>query len=100
MNYAIIRLKGRQYKVEKDQILLVDKIVGKPQAEVLLQVSDKNVSVGKPVLASAKVTFEVLTEVLKGKKVVSLTFKAKSRHRRKVGFRPLLTKLRVKAITS
>ncbi len=100
MKYAIIRIKGRQYKVEEGQVFLVDKLEGKPEAEVLLVVNDSNVSVGKPVLSKAKVTFEVITQVEKGKKVVALTFKAKSRHRRKVGFRPQYTRLKVKTITS
>jgi large subunit ribosomal protein L21 len=55
------------------------------------------VEVGKPVLEKAKVVLEVLDQV-KGEKVEVLKYKAKSRYRRRYGFRPLFTKVRVKEI--
>lgn len=99
--YAVIRLKGHQYKVEEGQELLVDKLheKEKPEAEVLL-VKDKKTKVGTPTVKGADVKLKVVDKEVKGEKLHVETFKAKSRYRRKVGFRPRFTRLKVEKITS
>lgn len=101
MKKAVIRIKGRQYEVSEGEELLVDrKLDTKIEPDVLL-VFDENgeVKVGKPVLENAKVVLEVLDEV-RGEKLEVLKYKAKSRYRRRYGFRPLFTKIKVKEIKS
>jgi large subunit ribosomal protein L21 len=99
MKYAVIELKGTQYKVKEGDELLVDKLGDdKPDARVLLLVDGKKVTVGKPEVKGAKVKLKVLEKELKGKKVSVETFKAKSRYRRKIGFRPQLSKIKVEKI--
>lgn len=99
--YAIIRIKGHQYKVEEGDELLVDKLgeKEKPEAEVLL-LKNKKVKVGTPTVKGAKVSLKVVEKEEKGEKLYVETFKAKSRYRRKKGFRPVFTRLRVEKITS
>lgn len=97
--YAVIKIKGTQYKIAEGDEILVDKLgKDKPEARVLLVVDGKAVNVGKPDVKGAKVKLKVLEEELKGKKVTVQTFKAKSRYRRKLGFRPRYTKLLVEKI--
>jgi large subunit ribosomal protein L21 len=99
--YAVIRMKGHQFRVEEGDELLVDKLgkKEKPEAQVLL-VKNKKVKIGTPTVKGASVKLKVLEKEEKGEKLHVETFKAKSRYRRKVGFRPVFTRLRVDKITS
>ncbi len=100
MKYAIIRLLGKQYKVEEGREFTIQSLKGKdPQPEVLLLVSDKNVNVGTPLVDKAKIVLKVVTEKEKGEKITVQTYKAKSRYRRKIGFRPTQTRLLVESIS-
>ena|SRR3990170_8684790 len=100
-NYAIIRISGNQYKVQKDDQILIDKYKSdKIIPEVLLYVSDNEVKVGKPVLKGVKVELEIIEKELKGKKISVQKYRAKSRYRRKLGFRPLYSKILIEKITS
>ena len=99
MKYAVIEIKGTQYKVAEGDKILTDKLgKEKPNPRVLLVVDGKKVGVGKPEVKGVKVKLKVLEEDFKGKKVTVQTFKAKSRYRRKIGFRPRLSKLLVEKI--
>ncbi|BCX14833.1 MAG: 50S ribosomal protein L21 [Patescibacteria group bacterium] len=98
MKRVVIRIKGRQYEVVEGEELLIDRTIEKKfEPEVLLVFDEDFVKVGKPLVDKAKVELEVLGE-LKGEKVEVLKYKAKSRYRRKYGFRPLFTKVLVKSI--
>jgi large subunit ribosomal protein L21 len=95
MKYAILRIKGRQYKVSEGEEIFVDALKDKPEAEVLLTVNEEEVKVGHPLVKNAKVELKVLEQTIKGEKVSVLKYKAKSRYRKRRGFRPLMTKLQV-----
>jgi large subunit ribosomal protein L21 len=98
MNYAVIRIKGNQYKVSEKEEFLVDKLGDtRIEPEVLLVRGDKKVKVGTPTVRGAKVVLKSLGEE-KGKKIHVVKFKAKSRYRRKIGSRPSLTRLQVVSI--
>ena len=98
--YAVIRIKGNQFKVSEEDELLVDKL-GKdaPKIEVLLLVDGDNVKVGKPKVSEAKVKLKVLVQEEKGKKLYIQKYKAKSRYRKKMGFRPRYTRLLIEKIS-
>jgi large subunit ribosomal protein L21 len=101
MKYAVIRIKNQQYKVSEGEELLVDKLgTDKPEVTVLLVSDGKKVKIGKPEVKDAKVKIKILKDEEKGKKLHIQTFKAKSRYRRKVGFRPLYSRILVEKITS
>src|SRR3990167_8298756 len=101
--YAVIRIGGKQYKVTEGEEILVDKLVepnlpaqaGKLEAEVLLAVDGDKVQVGKPRVKGVKVSLKVVTEMEKGKKIEVYKFKAKSRYRKHIGFRPQYTSILV-----
>jgi large subunit ribosomal protein L21 len=98
--YAVVRINGKQYKVEEGKEILVDKVADpkKLAAEVLLVADGGKVSVGKPLVKGAEVKFKVIAELEKGKKVDIYKFKAKSRYRKHIGFRPQYTRLLVEKI--
>jgi large subunit ribosomal protein L21 len=83
--YAVIQTGGKQYKVAPGDVVKVEKLEAKKGdtveiKEVYLVADGDTISVGKPTLASAMVTAEVMGED-KGEKL--LIFK----HRRRKGFR-------------
>lgn len=100
--FAVIRIGGKQYRVSEGEEILVDKLLDpkKVSLEVLLVADGEKVSVGKPVLTKAKVTIKVITEIEKGEKIDIFKYKAKSRERRHVGFRPQFTRLLVEKISN
>lgn len=98
--FAVIKIKGQQFVVhEKDEIQVGKLGDGKPEEEVLLVSDGKKAKIGKPTVKGAKITFKVLEKEEKGKKIHVQTYKAKSRYRRKIGFRPVFTRLQVQKIT-
>ncbi len=92
VKYAVIRIAGRQLKVNEGQEIKVT-APEQSEAEVLLKVSDDKVDIGEPVLAT-KAKLEMLG-IEKGKKIDILRFKAKSRYSKHTGFRSLLRKYKV-----
>jgi len=101
MNYAVVRINKRQYKVTEGQELLLDKTEDeKIDPEVLLLVSDKRVVVGNPLVKGAKVKIKVIEQEVKGEKVTVQKYKAKSRYRKRIGFRPKHTEVKIETISS
>ena len=100
MKYAVVKIKGQQYRISEGDEILVDKLgTDKPEVRVLLVADGKSVKVGKPEVKDAKIKIKVLEEEEKGKKLYVQTFKAKSRYRRKLGFRPTFSKLLIEKIS-
>lgn len=98
--YAIIKIKGTQYKVSEGDEILVDSLGGsKPEAAVLLVSDSDKVEIGKPQVKGVKIKLKVIKEEEKGKKIYVIKYKAKSRYRRKYGFRPVFSKLLVEKIS-
>lgn len=98
--YAIVEINGNQFKIQEKEEFLVDKLNGKkPEAKILLISDGGKVKVGNPTVSGAKVTLKVVEEQVKGTKLHVKKFRAKSRYRRKIGFRPIYTKLLVQKIS-
>ncbi|KKP46774.1 MAG: 50S ribosomal protein L21 [Candidatus Woesebacteria bacterium GW2011_GWA1_33_30] len=102
VKFAVIRIGGKQYRVFEGEEILVDKLfdVKKISLDVLLFVDGERVEIGTPVLEKAKVTVKVITDIEKGVKIDIFKYKAKSRERRHVGFRPKYTRLLVQKISN
>ena len=99
MNYAVIKIQGHQYKVEEGQELLVDKInTKKPEFDVLLVSNKDKVKVGKPIVKGSSVKLKMLEKEVKGEKLHVTKYKAKSRYRKKIGFKPVYSKLLVEKV--
>lgn len=102
MKYAVITTGGKQFKVSIGEEILVDKLaaaVGKTYNfdKVLLIRNEDDIILGSPYIADAVVVAKVL-EDLKGDKITILKFKAKVHYRRKMGFRPLYSKVKIEDI--
>ncbi len=99
MDYAVLRIKGHQYRVSQGQEILVDKVGdSKVEAEILLVSKAGTVKVGKPLVKDAKVSIKILGDE-KGEKLDIYKYKSKSRYRRHTGFRSQLTKLLIQKIS-
>jgi large subunit ribosomal protein L21 len=101
MDYAIIELGGKQYRVEKGDSVVVDRLDAKEGAKVtpralLLRSGDKTVLEGSE-LAKVKVE-AVVAEHLRGEKVRVFKYRPKKRYRRSAGHRSALTRLEITGI--
>ena len=101
--FAIIKISGVQLKVFEGKEYEVNKLAGEKGdkleiTDVLLVSDGKETKIGTPLVEGAKVSLEI-TSQFKGEKIDGLVFKAKSRYRRRYGFRAKLTKVLVKKIS-
>lgn len=99
MKYAVVKIQGKQYKIAEGDEILVDKISSeKVEFETLLIVDGEDVNVGKPTLDKNSIKFSVIAQEEKGEKVNIFKYKPKSRYRKRMGFRPQFTRLKVEKI--
>jgi len=102
--FAIIRVSGKQYRVEKGTQVLVDQLdtqVGEnvENVEVLMLGDGDNIQVGAPTVAGATVSATVVRHQL-GKKIRVFKYKAKKNYRRRIGARAHQTLLKIDSITA
>jgi len=102
MTQAVVQIQGHQFLTKEGEEIITDRYAAKKGEEIelepLLYFDEKTVKVGTPVLEDVVVVGKIL-EHLKGKKIRVAKFRAKSRYRRVKGFRPLLTRIKIKKIT-
>lgn len=97
--YAIIETGGKQYRVEKDDVIDIELINaaqdGKVEFKNVLFINDgASVKMGAPYLAKSTVKAELISEV-KGPKVVSFKYKKRKGYRRKVGHRQRYSRIKI-----
>ena len=102
MEYAVIRTGGKQYRVAPGDVIRVEKLAGEPGSEVefgevLMAAARGAVHMGKPILAGAKVTGQVVQQG-KAKKILVYKKKRRKNYRRHRGHRQLFTEVRVTQI--
>ena len=96
--YAVIKTGGKQYKVAKNEVILVEKLEVEAGQSVSLDVlmigEGANVTIGAPMVKGASVSAEVVDQVKADKVII---FKKNRRHnyRRKRGHRQKLTALKI-----
>ncbi len=98
--YAIIRTGGKQYLVRENEEIFVEKLTGeandKIELETLGTFDGDKVELGAPSLKNS-VGAQVIEHV-QGDKLHVYKFKSKVRYRKKQGFRPQLTKIKILSI--
>jgi large subunit ribosomal protein L21 len=99
--YAVIQTGGKQYRVEPGKTVMVEKLAGDAGSkivfdEVLLVSSGDggSVTVGKPLVAGAKVTGEIV-EQTRGAKLVVFKFRRRKNYVRRNGHRQDLTAVKI-----
>ena len=101
--YAVIETGGKQYRVEVGtelEVELLDVEPGKTVTidRVLLVADGDESTIGRPLVADASVSAEVVTQT-RGPKLISFKYRPKARSRVKKGHRQELTVLRIADIT-
>jgi large subunit ribosomal protein L21 len=100
--YAIVKTGGKQYRVERGQQLLVERLAVEEGSDValepLLYRSEETVF-DRDGLAGVKVTAKVLAHV-RGEKLRVFKFKPKRGYKRRTGHRQDLTRIEVTEITA
>ncbi len=103
--YAIIEESGGQRKVVQGDEILVDLIGGGTATvgqavtfdKVLLVGGDAG-KIGKPYVAGASVSAEIVEPTVKGEKLTIQKFRTKKNYRRRTGHRQAYTKVRITGI--
>ncbi len=104
MEFAVIQTGGKQYKAEKGKVLSIEKIKGEYKKgdkvsfdKVLLVDDGKNTTIGTPYITGAKVDAEI-TEIGRGRKVMVVKYKQKSRYLRRNGHRQPFFRVKITSI--
>ena len=101
--YAVIQTGGKQYRVQSGDVVEVELLDGEKGKEialnsVLLVADGDNVQVGKPTVAGAHVTAEIIEPDKKARKVIAFKFRRTEGYHRKRGVRAHHTILKIKEI--
>ena len=102
--FAIVEAGGRQQKVAPGTVVMVDRLVAEPGAEVtfervLLIENEGQVVTGTPYVAGASVV-GVVEAQMKSKKIRVFKTKRRKQYRRTRGHRTQLTRVKVTAINA
>ncbi len=101
--YALVEIKGKQYKVEENRRIKVDRLEEKTGTtiefdRVLMLSEDRGPKFGQPYVTGAKVTATVGTAV-KEPKIKVVKFKRRKGYHRTQGHRQQYTMLQVNKIS-
>ncbi len=102
--YAVIRTGGKQYKVQEEQILQVEKLDGTEGSQIefddVLMVSDgETITLGTPVVENASVKAHVL-EQGRGKKQLVFKYKRRKGYRKMRGHKQCFTEIKIDSISA
>ena len=98
--FAVIKSGGKQYRVAKDDIVTVEKLLGEPGDTIslspVLMLGDegKTATIGAPAIEKAQVFAEVL-EQSRSEKILIFKKQRRKNYRRKKGHRQAKTVLRI-----
>ncbi|MGZ3840304.1 MAG: 50S ribosomal protein L21 [Flavisolibacter sp.] len=97
--FAVIKIAGKQFKVEKDQTLYVPNVGGKAGdkvefSDVILADANGNLKFSN---SGVKIQAEILDQV-KGDKVIAYKQKRRKGFRKKLGHRTHYTKIKINEI--
>jgi len=102
--YAIIKTGGKQYRVQENDVIEIEKINFKEDnvteisfTDVLAINNDGKMTIGTPMIENAVVKAEILL-VAKGPKIIIYKYKAKKDYRKKQGHRQPFMKVKITSI--
>lgn len=102
--FAVIKTGGKQYRVEENNIIKIEKLDSAEGEKVsfdhVLMIGDeKKPTIGSPLVAGAKVEAEVLKQ-MRDRKVIIFKKKRRQNYRRKKGHRQHLTVVKITKIVA
>ena len=104
--YAIIETGGKQYRVEKNDIIdieLIKDLKNNKTVEfnnILLFNDGKDAKVGSPYLKDCKVLGEIIKEEVKGPKVIAFKYRRRKDSKKKIGHRQKYVKVKINELKS
>ena len=104
--YAIVEINGQQFKAEAGKKLFVHHIQNAENGatvefdKVLLVDTDGNITVGVPTVEGAKVVCQVVSNLVKGDKVLVFHKKRRKGHRKLNGHRQQFTELTITEVVA
>lgn len=102
--YAIVEINGQQFKAEAGKKLFVHHIQNAENGatvefdKVLLVDKDGNITVGAPTVEGAKVVCQVVSNMVKGDKVLVFHKKRRKGYRKLNGHRQQFTEVSIKEV--
>ena len=104
MEFAIIETGGKQYNVQKGDVISIEKIIGTFKVgdavvfdKVLLVDNGKDTTIGTPYIPKASVKGKI-TEIGREAKVIVVHYKQKSRYFKKNGHRQPFFKVLIESL--
>ena len=104
--YAIVEINGQQFKAEAGKKLFVHHMQEAENGstvefdKVLLVDKDGTVTVGLPTIEGAKVVCEVVSNLVKGDKVIVFHKKRRKGYRKRNGHRHQFTELKITEVVA
>ncbi len=102
--FSVIQTGGKQYKVSVGETIAIEKLSGVHKKgdsitfdKVVMWDNGKDTTIGTPYINGAKVTGE-LTEEGRGKKVLVVKYKQKSRYLKRNGHRQPFMKIKITSL--
>jgi len=97
--YAVVETGGKQYRVQKNDVLKVELLKGEPGDKVtldkvLMRGKDDSVEIGKPYIAGASVKAEILA-FGRNDKILVFKYKSKKNIRKMQGHRQNYAEIRI-----
>lgn len=99
--FAVVKIAGQQFRVQAGQSLYVPHLQGKTGDKVELSdvlLTDDNGSLFTGESITAKVTAEILSDLVKGDKVTAFKMKRRKGFRKKLGHRTQYTQIKIESI--
>jgi large subunit ribosomal protein L21 len=101
MMFAVIKTGGLQYRVTEDETVRIGRIAGEPgeivQIGNVLMLGGENPQLGAPTVSGASVAVEIVQQS-RGRKIIAFKKRRRKNSRRKRGFRPEYTVVRISEI--
>jgi large subunit ribosomal protein L21 len=100
--FAVIKIAGQQYKVKAGQNLFVPHLAGKTGdklefSDILFLENDGNISLGSATKETVRA--EIVSDTIKGDKVIAFKMKRRKGFRKKHGHRTHYTQIKVTEIS-
>jgi len=100
--YAVVNILGQQFKVQKDQKVIIHRLDSEAGnsvefSDVVLVDNDGKVKVGAPTVKGASVSAKVISH-LRGDKVIIFKKKRRKGYQKQTGHRQDLTEIQIESI--